>query len=82
MTAGKVINIILAALIALGFASEAVIVPVIKKIKSKTLLSLDNLIYLIPFVLALNSLFVRQGKIITLEIASCYQVPKEIVATW
>ena len=74
MTAGKVINIILAALIALGFASEAVIVPVIKKIKSKTLLSLDNLIYLIPFVLALNSLFVRQGKIITLEIASCYQV--------
>ena len=64
-SAGKVINLILAALITLGFLSEAIIIPVIKKIKARQLLSLDNLIYLIPFVIALNPLFITQAQIIT-----------------
>ena len=72
MTAGRIINIILAALIALGFVSEAVLLPVIKKIKTRKLLSLDNLIYLIPFVIALNSLFESQAKIITVQTTSVW----------
>lgn len=72
MSAGKVTNIVLAALITLGFVSEAILIPVIKKIKARQLLSLDNLIYLIPFVIALNPLFINQTKIITAQVTSAW----------
>ncbi len=63
----RIVNIIFTGLITLGFLSEGIIIPLIKKIKDKNIFALENLIYLIPLAIVLNLLFIKKAEIITSE---------------
>ena len=69
-TAADVLIIILVSFIAAGFFFEGVLLPVIRKIKSKEILSLDSLLYLIPVVISLLPLFRDTADVIYVATAS------------
>ncbi len=57
-------EIIMIGIIIFGFFTEGAIIPFFKKFKNKENISLDNLIYLSPIVLGLNSLFIKNSEIL------------------
>ena len=60
----NVTEIIMIGIIIFGFFTEGVIIPLFKKFKSNEKFSLDNLIYLSPIILCLNSLFYDNSEIL------------------
>ena len=64
LSAVKIIELSIILFIALGFYAEGAVIPFAKKIKTKTALSTDNLIYLVPLILGLNSLLSRQNELL------------------
>lgn len=75
LSAVKVIELSIISIITLGFFTEGVVIPFIRKIKSKTDPSLDNLIYLIPQLLGLNSLFAKQNELLlTAPLSEWYRI--------
>lgn len=75
LSAIKIAELSLIGFIALGFYTEGALIPLVGKIRRKEKFSPDNLIYLIPLILGLNSLFSKQNELLlTAQLDEWYRI--------
>ena len=64
ISALTILELSIIGIITFGFYAEGALIPLAIKIKNKEKLSVDNLLYLIPLILGLNSLFSKQNDLL------------------
>ncbi|MCR4580550.1 MAG: DUF2157 domain-containing protein [Treponema sp.] len=71
----KIIELAIILIITAGLYTEGAVIPLVKKIRNKEKLSFENLLYLIPILLALNTLLPEQTEVLqTAALSEWYKV--------